>query len=75
MSKKVVQFQNGIISEKTSQRSGSIPEWNPKQLLVAVEWFNSLELSKITLAQSQQDMSQAKRNTQKRKGGPGGGAS
>ena len=30
VSKKVVQFQNGNFSKKTSQGVGSIPEWNSK---------------------------------------------
>ena len=50
--RKVVQFQNGIISEKRSQGSGSIPEWNLEILLVAVDWFNSLVAPKIVFVQS-----------------------
>ena len=49
---KVVQFQNGKVSEKRSQGKGSIPEWNLEILLVAVDWFNSLVASKITTVQS-----------------------
>ena len=73
VSKKVVQFQNGKVSEKTSQGIGSIPEWNPEILLLIVDWFNSLVDSQNLFTQSQLGHVPYEENTTKRKRKTGGG--
>ena len=67
MSKKVVQFQNGINSEKRSQEKGSIPEWNSRELLFIVEWFNSLVESKLVFVQGPQGHLRLRENTTEEK--------
>ena len=74
MSKKVVQFQNGIFSEKTSQRKGSIPEWNSQSCFLKVNWFNSLIGAETTIVQGQLLTPVTLRKHRKGKEGGAGGA-
>ena len=72
--KKVVQLFKDQKSKNRVGRPGSIPEWNSKILLVAVNWFNSLIGAETTTVQGRPVTSQSVRKYTKRKGRPGGGA-